>query len=163
MNENPNANCLAGMKCPTCGSYGPFRIMVTQSGMTLVSDDGTDDIHGDTTWDDDSDCECTDCSHEAKAGDFRDVIVGQITTAPPAEPESLTGTQVSLDGGQTWINVHNDVRIAFRDTDEDDDTMQDLLLTVTHEGLILDVIDQGRDIVSQTASLAVEDLIGLTH
>jgi hypothetical protein len=69
--DNPNENCLDGMACPKCGSYGPFKIMATQSGMVTVSDDGTDDdMDGGVEWEDGSRCECIDCGHEATVGAF---------------------------------------------------------------------------------------------
>jgi hypothetical protein len=68
--ENPNENCLAGMACPRCGDFGPFKIHVTQSGMAEVADDGTDFAGGDTEWDDDSACRCLACGHEATVRQF---------------------------------------------------------------------------------------------
>lgn len=40
MPENPNVNCLAGKKCPKCGSYGPFY--VNGSTTFKLHDDGTE-------------------------------------------------------------------------------------------------------------------------
>jgi hypothetical protein len=68
--ENPNENCLAGFECPECGSYGPFRIQATVSGETTVSDDGTDGIDGDVTWEDTSACRCLDCGHGGTVRNF---------------------------------------------------------------------------------------------
>lgn len=65
---NPNTNCLAGKRCPECGSYGPFNIQVTV--MMEVSDDGTGDPTGDTEWDEQSPCECRECSHTATVAEF---------------------------------------------------------------------------------------------
>lgn len=67
MNKNPNNNCLEGMRCPKCGSYGPFGIV----GSTLfkVHDDGTDG-HGDIEWDGRSYCECMECQHSGTKDDF---------------------------------------------------------------------------------------------
>lgn len=64
--RNPNINCLVGMRCPVCGSFGPFRIRTTCT--SLVSDDGTEDSV-DFDWDDDSNCDCTACAfrHTVKA------------------------------------------------------------------------------------------------
>lgn len=52
---NPNDNCLAGLRCPECGSYGPFNIRAT--ALFKVADDGTEVI-GAVEWDDASFCEC---------------------------------------------------------------------------------------------------------
>lgn len=69
--ENPNENCLEGMRCPKCGHFGPFKILATKSGMVEVSDDGTDDLQGDTDWDDDSACECCECGHLGTVREFK--------------------------------------------------------------------------------------------
>jgi len=76
--------------------------------------------------------------------------------------ETMTGMQVSLDGGVTWKNTGN-VRVMFRDANEDDDGFQDLLVNVTHEGIILDVIAQESGEVDKTTCMMVEDLIGMAH
>lgn len=78
--DNPNENCLEGMKCPKCGSFGPFNILVTQTGWTSVSDDGTDYIDGDTEWDNASPCECG-CGHSATVAEF----CGEEPTSPQSE------------------------------------------------------------------------------
>lgn len=66
--ENPNVNCLAGFRCPKCGSYGPFQIAATC--WVDVTDAGT----GDPTefeWDEDSPCVCSECKHSSNVGGFR--------------------------------------------------------------------------------------------
>lgn len=68
--DNPNENCLAGMRCPECGDFGPFMINVTQSQMTMVTDEGHDEVGGDSEWDDDSVCRCIACGHESKVRQF---------------------------------------------------------------------------------------------
>jgi len=64
-----NENCLDGMRCPGCGSLGPYMIRVTC--MATVSDDGTDDFEG-VEWEDDAPCTCNQCGHRAKVKDFKD-------------------------------------------------------------------------------------------
>lgn len=81
----------------------------------------------------------------------------------PSMTTALETCQVSLDGGQSWTSFGHDVRIAFRDADEDDDSMQDLLLTATREGVILDLVDQQNGLVSKTASLPLDAIVGLTQ
>jgi hypothetical protein len=66
--ENPNTNCLEGMRCPSCGSYGPFQMEANI--VVLVSDEGTQDAGGDYEWDLDHSCKCEECSHAATIGDF---------------------------------------------------------------------------------------------
>lgn len=46
-------NCLKGMRCPKCGSYGPFNICIN--------------------WDEDSYCSCTECGKHGKVADFKDL------------------------------------------------------------------------------------------
>lgn len=58
---NPNTNCLEGMRCPNCGSYGPFRIAA--SIFVIVTDDGTEDEGGGYEWEDTSACICGACDH----------------------------------------------------------------------------------------------------
>lgn len=66
--KTENANCLAGMKCPKCGSLEPFGIEVTMT--VTMCDDGTDD-YGNSEWEDTSYCECRACCFHGIAGDFR--------------------------------------------------------------------------------------------
>ena len=65
--KNPNTNCLEGMKCPECGSFGPFAI----AAMVIVEvhDDGSHE-YGSNEWEDDSCCSCVDCSHVGTVGTF---------------------------------------------------------------------------------------------
>jgi len=65
-----NENCLAGLRCPNCGSYGPYRIEIKT--LATVTDDGTDEYEG-ADWEDESFCGCIDCSHDGKVADFKDV------------------------------------------------------------------------------------------
>ena len=55
-----NTNYLINMRCPNCGSEGPFRIRAEAT--FLVYDDGTDEYEW-VDWDEDSWCMCqnTDC------------------------------------------------------------------------------------------------------
>lgn len=77
------------------------------------------------------------------------------------QPQSLTGLQISLDDGLTWQST-NGVRLSFHDAAEDDDSMQDLLVNVTTEGIILDLIDQASGEVDKTACLPVDELVSMT-
>jgi len=53
-----NKNCLAGMRCPECKSYGSFDIITTC--IATVTDDGVSDTR-DHEWDDDAVCYCCAC------------------------------------------------------------------------------------------------------
>jgi hypothetical protein len=66
-----NDNCLAGMRCPSCGAEEPFRVGVTP---TLVMwDDGSDPEAqlGDLDWEEWSYCKCITCDYEGQVQDFR--------------------------------------------------------------------------------------------
>jgi hypothetical protein len=56
------------MACPNCGSEGPFGIAATK--MFLVTDEGTEDVGGDTEWENNSACECKDCGHSGTVLEF---------------------------------------------------------------------------------------------
>lgn len=63
----PNENCLKGLRCPYCGSEGPFRIAC--QAVVLVFDDGTDETDS-VEWDDDSACTCSQCHESASVKKF---------------------------------------------------------------------------------------------
>jgi len=65
-----NTNCLEGMKCPDCGSEGPFRISIEV--VVLMHDDGfyTDTLN-DATWGDSSYCCCDQCNWAFEVADFK--------------------------------------------------------------------------------------------
>jgi len=66
---NPNVNCLEGKRCPECGSYGPFEVVVSMR--VLLHDSGTKDAEDGSTWyDDDAPTKCDSCRREGKFGDF---------------------------------------------------------------------------------------------
>lgn len=64
-----NTNCLAGLRCPNCGSEGPFRIRAVAS--FLLHDDGADEFW-EMDWDGNSWCQCANCNHghETTVDDF---------------------------------------------------------------------------------------------
>ena len=66
--ENPNTNCLEGMRCPQCGSYGPFSIDATVT--VTVTDEGTDDDGCDYEWHAASRCFCNECRHVGTVATF---------------------------------------------------------------------------------------------
>ena len=63
-----NENCLRGMRCPHCGSEGPFGIAI--DAVYLVSDDGVEEQLGDNDWDAASYCECRACGNAQTVGAF---------------------------------------------------------------------------------------------
>jgi len=62
-----NTNVLAGIRCPTCGSYGPFNIEAT--AWFRVDDDGSDTFI-DMEWDDDRHMVCVACGAGGTVGKF---------------------------------------------------------------------------------------------
>jgi hypothetical protein len=69
ISTNPNANCLEGKRCPSCGSYGPFEILVSMK--VLLYDNGTDSAEdGTTEYNDASPTTCCSCQYEGKFDDF---------------------------------------------------------------------------------------------
>lgn len=66
---SPNVNCLDGKRCPKCGSYGPFEVVV--STRVLLYDTGSDDAEdGSIEFDDDALAMCYACRYEARFGEF---------------------------------------------------------------------------------------------
>lgn len=68
--ENPNENCLYGMRCPNpkCGSYEPFLIEAITCAK--VYDGGAES--SDLEWGEDAYCYCVKCDHEGTVRDFRE-------------------------------------------------------------------------------------------
>ncbi len=64
-----NNNCLEGIKCPICGSEGPFIIEVMTQ--VMMYDDGSDDYTSDIHWDGDSYMRCYRCDEDGPAKHFR--------------------------------------------------------------------------------------------
>jgi len=67
----PNTNCLEGMRCPRCGSYEPFRIVVSMT--VLMYDAGSEDdpMGGDQDWGDASYCACGACGTSGNVKGFQ--------------------------------------------------------------------------------------------
>lgn len=64
-----NEGYLKGMRCPKCGSYGPFIIEMVGNG--LVYDDSIDYSY-DFTWDGTNYCTCKACGFDAFVRDFKE-------------------------------------------------------------------------------------------
>jgi hypothetical protein len=65
-----NTNCLAGIRCPSCGSEGPFIIEVTQQ--VRMYDEGSEECGSDTQWEDESYMRCEACDFDGTASDFKE-------------------------------------------------------------------------------------------
>lgn len=71
--ENPNDECLEGMRCPNpdCDDpFGPFIIEITTT--VEVSDEGVGEQTGDNEWSEESYCQCDECGHTGTVKDFRE-------------------------------------------------------------------------------------------
>lgn len=82
-------------------------------------------------------------------------------TAAPAQPETMTGLMVSLDDGASW-QPSGGIRALFHDANEADEGMEDLLVNITTEGIILDLLAQSSGEASRTAPLMIDNLVDLT-
>ena len=67
--SNPNENCLEGMSCVQCGSFGPFRIEITAVG--IFEDGGMLDTTQ-IEWGDESWCMCPACGYGGKVYRFKE-------------------------------------------------------------------------------------------
>jgi len=70
-----NQNQLDNLRCPQCGSFGPFYITVI--GTAEVVDEGYDS--GDVTdldWDSSSSCACKNCTFSDMVNGFEDQALG---------------------------------------------------------------------------------------
>lgn len=120
----------------------------------------------------DSDCEYSDILTEDGISDGR--FIGNKFLAENSDgektvvrffqikalPISMTGLQVSLDDGKSWESSTG-VRVTFHDASETEDSMEDVLLNITPEGVIIDVVDQASGEVSRTACLPLEGLLSM--
>lgn len=65
--SNPNHNCLDGMRCPECGSYGPVNIVA--ECIAEIFDSGVERTW-DFGWSDQSVCTCSICGHHGQVKNF---------------------------------------------------------------------------------------------
>jgi hypothetical protein len=63
-----NTNCLAGIRCPSCGSEGPFIIEVTQQ--VRMYDDSVEECGGDIKWNGEAYMRCEACDFDGEVADF---------------------------------------------------------------------------------------------
>lgn len=66
---SPNVNCLEGKRCPKCGSYGPFEVVISMR--VLLYDSGTVNAEDSTSeYGEEARTKCCSCQHEGEFGDF---------------------------------------------------------------------------------------------
>ena len=64
-----NTNCLAGIKCPQCGSEDAFYISARV--LAYVTDNGAEaDSNASIDWDTDSHTECAECGADGLLSNF---------------------------------------------------------------------------------------------
>ena len=83
-----NNNCLEGIKCPKCGSEGPFIVEVRVQ--VLMHDEGSEDCNSDNHWDGNSYMRCYMCDADGLAKDFN--------TTTTQEQDHESESQVCLRG-----------------------------------------------------------------
>jgi hypothetical protein len=71
-----NNNCLEGIKCPSCGSEGPF--FIEAKIQVLMWDSGSEcNIYTYHLWDGASYMRCYECDKDGPAQDFRIEVTTQ--------------------------------------------------------------------------------------
>jgi len=74
----PNENCLKGMKCPECGSFGPYKI--ASSCWAVWTDEGTEN-YTELEFGDEDRCICLDCKNNGTVKVFEDAgDYGEVET-----------------------------------------------------------------------------------
>lgn len=82
-----NENCLAGVRCPTCGNEDVFHIVCTT--YAVVKDEGAE-TYGDMEWDDDSRATCAECHLTGTLKAFRFRL--------PPDPEGMNDDRARWAG-----------------------------------------------------------------
>ena len=68
---NPNNNCLDGKRCPNCGSWGPFELVVSMR--VLLYDNGAEDAeNGSIEYDGRAPAVCNSCGYQDVFAKFDD-------------------------------------------------------------------------------------------
>lgn len=86
-----NTNCLADMRCPRCGSEGPFDI--SAGALFTVADSGVEAYYG-VEWNNDASCYCRQCQHDSIVNDF--MIEHQTDTGPDVVSALLKAAREAL-------------------------------------------------------------------
>ena len=95
MSANPNINCLEGMQCPKCGSFGPFEIAALLT--VRVTDDGSEVPPQDHDWHDDSPAVCVACLFTARVAHFTtDGLVEALVRIRDARDAIANGEKVEF-------------------------------------------------------------------
>ena len=109
----PNTNCLAGIKCPKCGSEDRFKIEATT--IFEVTDDGTD-VHEDVEWDDDSYIECMECGLSGKIKDFHvEEDDSAKAVVNPTHPDPFLGEVLNAANALLNATGHRGHELGLKD------------------------------------------------
>lgn len=79
------------------------------------------------------------------------------TTAPEPVP-ATSDVQYSVDGGTTWLNLNQDVRVCY-DVEVASEGPHHLIAVLTHEGIVWDLFDSIEGTVTMTSSSLLPDII----
>jgi hypothetical protein len=94
LNDIPNHNCLEGIMCPECSSYGPFNIVA--DCIAQIFDSGIEHTW-DFGWGDECVCTCAICGHHGQVKDFKDFLEKEgANGSAPDEQEFSPGEKVLL-------------------------------------------------------------------
>ncbi len=125
--DNPNVNCLEGMRCPSCGSTSEFE--VSAHVWAMVQDDGITDER-DPQWSDDAATRCTACQYRSTWGKFRQrptwtagQIIEWLRTVPAETPVLAYGAMDYLNIDGLHYDPENDIAVTI-ETRNDYDTRQ---------------------------------------
>lgn len=76
-----NSNVLDGLKCPECGSLGPYSILA--SCFATVTDDGIEETK-EFSWQESAYCRCHSCDYQGTVDDFNNGLEAQNSDQPAA-------------------------------------------------------------------------------
>lgn len=136
--KTKNTNCLAGMKCPTCDSLGPFKINAITT--VLMSDEGSEE-GGDQEWDNKSHCACAACDFHGCVKDFSTDEMVRNRANEDAELNDDQDYTLAPDCTGIWLTVKKLSVHVFR----------------TDEGVAVDLYSVGCEMDGAMASAYVFD------
>lgn len=111
-----NTNCLEGLQCPTCKSYGPFWIR--GSADIRMTDGGSEECTY-PDWDQLDTCRCETCGFAAAVADFN------AEQSQPPVPDNKNGERAE------WARAA--LRAFMKETGtEYEDSLGDLLCNLMH-------------------------------
>ena len=98
----PNTNCLAGMRCPKCGSEGPFRIGCQVS--CIAYDNGVETYENPEWYNSDS-CVCMMCSHGSDVAGFSEDETEKAEGGDTHECQECCHKEQAKAVYKVWIHI----------------------------------------------------------